>query len=84
MTKNVLTKAALGLVLALAASAPAALAKGTKRPKPSAEHIAAVKKCDEDYAAARKSARTLKGKERSAAYAKAKADRKQCIADAPK
>lgn len=84
MTKNVLTKAALGLVLALSASAPSVLAKGTKRPKPSAEHVAAVKKCNTDYNAALKSTKTLKGKERSAAVAKAKADRKQCMADAPK
>ena len=84
MTKNVLTKAALGLVLALSASAPSVLAKGSKRPKPSAAHVAAVKKCDADYNAAVKSAKTLKGKEHSAAIAKAKADRKQCKADAPK
>lgn len=84
MTKNTLTKAALGLVLALSASAPSALAKGSKRPKPSAEHVAAVKKCNADYSASVKSAKTLKGKEHSAAIAKAKADRKQCIADAPK
>lgn len=84
MTKNVLTKAALGLVLALSASAPSALAKSPKRPKPSAEHVAALKKCSADYKSAQKSARTLKGKERSAALAKAKADDKQCIADAPK
>jgi hypothetical protein len=81
MTKNVLTKAALTLALALTAAAPSAFAKSRK---PSPEHVAAVKKCNEDYASARKSAGTLKGKERSAAYAKAKADRKQCLADAPK
>ena len=84
MTKNVLTKAALTLALALTAAAPSAFAKTAKKPKPSPEHVAAVKKCNEDYASARKSAGTLKGKERSAAYAKAKADRKQCLADAPK
>jgi len=84
MTKNVLTKAALGLVLALTASAPSALAKSPKRTRPSAEHVAAVRKCNDDYKSAQKSARTLKGKERSAALAKAKADRKQCMADAPK
>jgi uncharacterized low-complexity protein len=84
MMKKVLTKAALALALALSASAPSALAKSAKKPKPSAEHIAAVKKCNDDYNAARKSARTLKGKERSAAYARAKTDRKQCLADAPK
>ena len=84
MTKNILTKAALGLMLALSASAPSVLAKSPKRPKPSAEHVAAVKKCNEDYNAAVRSAKTLKGKEHSAAIAKAKADRKQCLADAPK
>jgi hypothetical protein len=83
MTKNVLTKAALTLALALTAAAPSAFAK-SRKPKPSPEHVAAVKKCNADYASARKSASTLKGKERSAAYAKAKADRKQCLADAPK
>lgn len=84
MTKNVLTKAALGLVLVFSASAPSVLAKGSKRPKPSAEHVAAMKKCGDDYKSAQKSARTLKGKERNAALAKAKADRRQCMADAPK
>jgi len=84
MTKNVLTKAALTLALALTAAAPSAFAKGTKKAKPSAEHVAAVKKCNDDYKAARTSAHSLKGKERSAALKKARADRKQCIADAPK
>ena len=84
MMKNVLTKAALTLALALSAAAPSALAKSAKKPKPSAEHIAAVKKCNDDYSAAVKAAKTLKGKEHSAAIAKAKAGRKQCIADAPK
>jgi hypothetical protein len=83
MMKNVLTKTVLTLALALAAGAPAAFAKNTK-PKHSAEHIAAVKKCGADYAAALKSAKSLKGKERSAAQAKAKADKKQCLASAPK
>ena len=84
MTKNVLTKAALGLVLALSASAPSVLAKTPKRTKPSAEHVAAVKKCNDDYKAARTSARSLKGNERTAAFARAKAERKQCLTDAPK
>jgi hypothetical protein len=84
MTKTILTKAALTLALALSAAAPSALAKGTKKPKPSAEHVAAIKKCGTDYKAAETAARRLKGKERSAAMTKAKADRKQCIADAPK
>ena len=84
MTKTILTKAALALALALSASAPSVLAKGPKKPKPSAEHVAAVKKCNDDYKAANMAAHRLKGKERSAAMAKAKADRKQCLADAPK
>jgi hypothetical protein len=84
MTKNVLTKAALGLVLALSASAPSVLARTAKRTKPSAEHVAAVKKCGDDYKGAQKSARSLRGKERGAALARAKAERKQCLADAPK
>lgn len=84
MTKKVLTRTAMTLALALAASAPAAFAKGTKKAKPSAEHVAAVKKCNADYKSAQTSAKTLKGKERSAALARAKADRKQCMANAPK
>ncbi|HKG12451.1 MAG TPA: hypothetical protein VKB12_03905 [Pyrinomonadaceae bacterium] len=84
MTKNVLTKAVLVLVLALSASAPSVLAKGAKRVKPSAEHVAAVTKCNEDYTSARKSARSLRGRERGAWLAKAKADRRQCLKDAPK
>ena len=84
MTKKVLTKAALALALVLSAAAPSAVAKSAKKPKPSAEHIAAVKKCNGDYKSAQTSAHRLRGKERSAALAKAKADRKQCMADAPK
>ena len=79
--KRILTSGALMLSLALCAS-PAALAAGKKK-KPSPEHVAAVKKCKDDYAAANKAANALKGKERSAAKAKAKADEKQCIASAP-
>lgn len=80
--KNILTKTALTLALAVTAGAPAAFAK-PKKPKPSAEHVAAVKKCNGDYNAALKSDKSLKGKERKAADAKARADRKQCIAAAP-
>lgn len=79
--KRLLTSGALALSLAFCAS-PAVLAKGKKK-KPSAEHVAAVKKCKDDYAAANKAANALKGKERSAAKAKAKADEKQCLASAP-
>lgn len=81
--KNILTKLALTLALAISAGAPAALAK-TNKPKHSAEHIAAVKKCNDDYKVALKAANALKGKERAAARAKATADKKQCLANAPK
>ncbi|MDT5270047.1 MAG: hypothetical protein QOH49_2233 [Acidobacteriota bacterium] len=81
--KNVLTKTILTLALALTAGAPAALAKA-KKPKHSAEHVAAVKKCNEDYGTALKAARALKGKERKGAEAKARVDKKQCLAAAPK
>jgi hypothetical protein len=80
--KNVLTKCMLTLALAVTAGAPAALAKARK-PKHSAEHAAAVRKCDEDYSAALKSARGLKGNERKGAQAKARQERKQCLAAAP-
>ena len=80
--KNVLTKSMLTLALAVTAGAPAALAK-TKKSKPSAEHVAAVRKCNEDYSAALKSAKGLKGKERKEARAKAKTDHKQCLAAVP-
>jgi hypothetical protein len=54
------------------------------KPKPSPEHVAAVKKCKADYAAATTAARSLKGEKHSSAVAKAKADEKQCIANSPK
>ena len=79
---NFLTKAGLTLALALSLGASAAVAK-PKKPKHSAEHVAAVKKCNEDYSAALKSAKGLKGKERKDAQMKAKADHKQCLASAP-
>jgi hypothetical protein len=80
--KNVLTKIMLTLALAVTAGAPAALAKA-KKPKHSAEHAAAVRKCNEDYSAALKSAKGLKGNDRKQAQSKAKADHKQCLASAP-
>ena len=79
--KNTVKKTALALALALSVGAPAALAKGKK---PSAERVAAIKKCNDDYAAAKAAAKSLKGKARKDALAKARADRKQCIANAPK
>ena len=80
--KNVLTKTLLTLALVASAGVPSALAKA-KKPKHTAAHVAAVKKCNEDYTAALKSARGLKGKERKEAQAKAKADQKQCLGAAP-
>jgi Skp family chaperone for outer membrane proteins len=81
--KNVLMKTALTLALAITAGAPAAFAKGPKSPKHTAAHAAAVKKCDADYKAALKAAKALKGNARKEADAKARQDRKQCLADAP-
>lgn len=84
--KNVLTRTGLILALALPLGV-AAVAK--PKTKPSAEHVAAIKKCHDDYAAAIKAANAMPGKtkaERKArtdAKAKAKADEKQCIANAP-
>jgi uncharacterized low-complexity protein len=78
--KNIMKNTALALALALSVGVPATFAKG----KPSAEHVAAIKKCNADYAAAVKDAKGKKGKERSAAVAAAKASKKQCIASAPK
>jgi hypothetical protein len=49
----------------------------------SAEHVAAVKKCSDDYKAALKEAKGKKGKEREDATRQAKEERKQCIANAP-
>jgi len=80
--KNVLTKTILTLALAVTAGAPAALAKA-KKPKHSAEHVQAVKKCNEDYSAALKSAKSLKGNARKEAQTKAKQDHKQCLGAAP-
>ena len=80
--KNVLTKTVLTLALAAAAGVPSALAK-PRKPRHSAEHAAAVKKCNADEAAAFKSAKSLKGKERKDAQAKARQEHKQCIAAAP-
>jgi hypothetical protein len=49
----------------------------------SAEHNVAIKKCDSDYKEEMKSARLLRGKERSEAERKAKAYRTKCYAEAP-
>lgn len=82
--KRILTHGALALTLALCAASPAALAKGIKKKKPSPEHIAAVKACNDTYNAANKAAKALKGKERKDAMMAARQARKQCLADAPK
>jgi hypothetical protein len=52
--------------------------------KSSAEHKAAIKKCNEDYRMAEKDAKTKKGKERKDAEMAARQARKQCVASAPK
>ena len=80
--KRILSQGALVLSLSLCAS-PAALAAG-KHKKYSPEHYAAIRKCKDDYSAAIKAANALKGKELKDAKARAKADEKQCIANAPK
>jgi hypothetical protein len=80
--KNTVKNIALALSLALAVGAPA-LAKG-KKPKPSAERVAAIKKCNDDFATAKKDAKGKKGKDRAAANAAASAAKKQCLASAPK
>ena len=77
--RKVLTRTGLILALALSLGASAAVAK----PKHSAAHVAAIKKCNVDYNAAVKAANALKGKARADAKAKARADHKQCIANAP-
>jgi hypothetical protein len=74
--------AALTMTLALSATGFAAPA--TAKVKHSAEHKAAIKKCDADYRAAEKEAKTKKGKERRAAEAAARQARKECVAAAPK
>jgi vacuolar-type H+-ATPase subunit H len=81
--KRILTNSALAAVLALGAFSPAVLAK-TKHKKPSAERVAAIKKCNEDYSAAIKEAKTRKGKERKDAEAAARKAKKDCMASAPK
>jgi hypothetical protein len=71
------------LALTLAAGAVPGMAKA-RRHKHSPEHDAAVKKCQEDYTASAKDAKTKKGKERSDALKAAQKTRKDCIAAAPK
>ncbi len=56
----------------------------SKKMKPTPEHTAAVKKCNEDYTAAVKEAKTKKGKDRSAALTAAKKEHSECLKNAPK
>ncbi|HEX8707528.1 MAG TPA: hypothetical protein VF723_04635 [Pyrinomonadaceae bacterium] len=81
--KRFLTGSVLTLSLALAAASPAVLAKGRKT-KPSAEHIAAVKQCQETYKTANKAAGAEKGEARKDAMNAARKARKECLANAPK
>jgi hypothetical protein len=78
--KKMLTTTALTLALVLSAGVSAASAKGKKH---TPEHNAAIKKCDADYKAALKEARTKKGAERTTAERDARTARKQCAAGAP-
>ncbi len=77
-----LSLAAMTMALALSVTGAASPAKN--KVKWSAAHREAVAKCNEDYNAARKEARTKRGKERKEAEASARQARKQCLADAPK
>jgi hypothetical protein len=81
--RNILKNTALALALALTVGAPAGLAKG-KKSKPSAERVAAIKKCNDDYASAKAAAKSQKGKARRDALAAARTAKKQCMANAPK
>ena len=79
MMKRILSYTALALSLMLTTGAPGALAKKTK---PSPEHAAAVRKCNEDYRTALKEAKGKKGKERREAEGAARQARMQCRAAA--
>lgn len=81
--RRMLTTAALTLTLALSAGAAAASAKPWGRKHHTPEHAAAIKKCDSDYRAALKEARTRRGTDRKAAEHSARSSRKQCVAGAP-
>ena len=81
--KRFLTITALSATLALGVLSPAALAKGSKA-KPSAEHVAALKKCSEDYKTAMTAAKGMKGAERTSTRAAARKARAECRTSAPK
>jgi vacuolar-type H+-ATPase subunit H len=82
--KRILTYSALALTLGLSALSPSVMAKTRTRNRHSAEHVAAVKKCNEDYSAALKDARTKKGKDRKDAQTAASKAKRDCLASAPK
>lgn len=70
------------ILLVLCTVAPTALA-AQKKPAPSAEHKAAVAKCNADFKAAEKEASTKKGQERKDAFAAAKKAHTECLKGAP-
>jgi vacuolar-type H+-ATPase subunit H len=80
--KRILTYSALALTLGLSALSPAVMAK--TRNRHSAAHVAAVKKCNEDYGAALKEAKTKRGKDRKDAQTAASKAKRDCLASAPK
>ncbi|HVG31858.1 MAG TPA: hypothetical protein VM911_02215 [Pyrinomonadaceae bacterium] len=83
--KRILTHSALAAVLALGALSPAVMAGAkNKRPKHSTAHTAAIKKCNEDYSAAMKEARSKRGKDRKDAEVAARKAKRDCITSAPK
>lgn len=80
--RKLLTTTALTLALVLTAGVSAASAK-SRKPKHTAEHATAIKKCDADYKAALKEARAKRGAERKTAERDARATHKQCVDGAP-
>lgn len=78
--KKMLATTTLTLALVLSVGVSAASAKGKKH---TPQHAAAIKKCDADYKAALKEAKTKKGAERRTAEREARAARKQCVTAAP-
>ena len=82
--RRILATSVMTVALALASATPAAMANIFHRKHHSAEHKAAVKKCNEDFNAAMRDARTKKGADRRSAEAAARAAHKQCKASAPR
>ena len=79
--KRVIVAGVVTLAFVLALSSPA----DAKKKKHSHEHAAAIQKCKADYNAAIAAANAnLKGKDLQREYKKLHAQRKQCIANAPK